>query len=175
MIQTVENVKQKIREAVEKATGWPTIFSPANGPQPSNQYCVVTLKDIETFEMDVIKIEDIDDNLVEKQRQESKLTFDVQARGTGSMEKLHDFVAYLDSVERDIDLWDGIGSGGHDSIQNINTYQNGKILPVSVVNVYVHTALKKENIIQYMNVLDISVKISNNETITTTVPTEEES
>ena len=175
MIQTVETVKKKIREAVESATGWTTIFYPANGPQPANQYCIVNLKDINVYDRDVIKKDIVDDNLVEKQRQESKLTFEVQARGTGSMAKLHDFIAYLDSGLRDIDFWNGIGSGGHDSIQNISTYQNGKILPVAVVNVYVHTALKKENIIQYMNVLDIGVKIRNNDTIIIKIPTEEES
>lgn len=176
MTNTVESVKQIIREAVEKATGWPTIFGPTDGPQPANQYCLLTLRGIETKQHDVILYDESEEEFVtEHQRQESTINFEVQARGKGAMEKGHDIVAYLDSSVRDIDLWGLVGSGGHDDIQNISTYQNGKILPVALLNIYIHTTLSKENVIEFMKYLDITTKISDNISITETVPNEEES
>lgn len=172
-MSSVEDIKQLLRKAVEASTGWITVISPVNGPTPSNQYCLLTLKDIETLQRDVIHFTDTI-NLVEHQRQESTIRFEIQARGNGAMEVLHDFVAYMDSSNREIDLWGVIGSGGHDSIQNISTYVNGKILPVAMINIDVHATLSKENIVEYMNRLDISTK-TGNITITTTVPKEEES
>lgn len=173
-MSTIENVKQLFRNAVETATGWTTVFGPANGPTPANQYCLVTLKDIETKERDVIKMVETTENFVEHQRQESTLTFEVQTRGNGAMNAMHNVVAYLDSSLREIDLWKTLGSGGHDSIQNISTYVNGKIQPVAVMNVYIHATLNKQNVIEYMNRLDITTKIDNNNSITITVPSEEE-
>lgn len=175
MTNTVESVKQLIREAVEKATGWPTIFGPTDGPQPANQYCLLTLRGIETKERDVHKYTQTEENLTEHQRQESTINFEIQARGKGAMEKGHDIVAYLDSDLRDIDLWGSVGSGGHDDVQNISTYQNGKILPLALLNIYIHTALSKQNVIEFMKYLDITTKIGNNNSITITVPKEEES
>jgi len=173
MTNTVESVKQLIRTAVENATGWTTIFGPANGPQPANQYCLLTLKSIETQQRDVIKMVETDESLTEHQRQESNLRFEIQTRGTGAMTKMHDIVAYLDSSLREIDLWGLVGSGGHDDAQDISTYQNGKILPVSVMNIDIHTTIPKQNVIEFIKYLDITTKISDNESITITVPTEE--
>lgn len=173
MTNTVESVKQLIRNAVEKATGWTTIFAPANGPTPANQYCLLTLKEVKTYERDVLKYTEEEENLIEDQRQESTIEFEVQARGANSISVLQNLVAYLDSGLREIDLWGPIGSGGHDSVQYISTYVNGKILPVAILNLYIHTALPKQNVIDYMNKLDITTKIGNNDIITT-VPKQEE-
>ena len=175
MTNTVESVKQLVRDAVEKATGWPTIFGPTDGPQPANQYCLVTLRGIETKQRDVHKYTQTEENLTEHQRQESTMNFEIQVRGKGSMEKGQDIIAYLDSDLRDIDLWGQVGSGGHDDVQNISTYQNGKILPVALLNIDIHTKLPKQNVIEFMKYLDITTKIGNNSSITITVPKEEES
>lgn len=175
MTNTVESVKQLIREAVEKSTGWPTIFGPTDGPQPANQYCLLTLRGIETKQRDVHKYTQTEENLTEHQRQESTLNFEIQVRGKGAMEKGQDIVAYLDSDLRNIDLWGVVGSGGHDNVQNISTYQNGKILPVALLNIDIHTDLPKQNVIEFMKYLDITTKIGNNSSITITVPKEEES
>ena len=175
MTNTVESVKQLVRDAVEKATGWPTIFGPTDGPQPANQYCLLTLRGIETKQRDVHKYIESETGITEHQRQESTINFEIQVRGKGAMEKGHDIVAYLDSSVREIDLWGYVGSGGHDDVQNISTYQNGKILPVALLNIYIHTALPKENVIEFMKYLDITTKIGNNSSITITVPKEEES
>lgn len=171
----IEVIKQLLRKAVETATGWITIFEPANGPTPANQYCLITLKDIETLQRDVIHFTETQGGYTEHQRQESRLRFEIQARGNGCEEVLHDLVAYLDSSLREIDLWPIIGSGGHDSIQEINTYVNGKILTIALVNIDIHATLPRQNLIEYMNSLDITTKIGNNISITTTIPTEEES
>ena len=172
-MNTVEYVKKLVLQAIEKASGWITIFGPANGPQPANQYCLVTLKDLETKEHDVINYTETSTTLTEHQRQEATLRFEIQARGNGAISTLHNVVAYLDSSLRDVDFWGVIGSGGHDSIQNISTYQNGKILPVAVMNIDIHTTLPKQNVIEFMNKLDITTKIGNNRTITVTIPEEE--
>lgn len=169
----VEVIKQLLRNAVETATGWTTIIGPSNGPQPENQYCLLTLKEIETLQRDVIRFTETTENLKEHQRQESTLRFEVQTRGTGAMEVTQDLIAYLDSSLREIDLWGVIGSGGHDSVQNISTYVNGKILPVALLNIEVHATLPKENVIEYMNSLDITTKIDDNNSITITVPQKE--
>lgn len=176
MSNTIESVKQLIRNAVEQATGWTAIFGPANGPEPANQYCLVTLKEIETEQHDVIHWTEDSEHYYENQRQESHLKFEVQARGAGAMDSLAKVVAFIDSGLRYIDLWKTLGSGGHDSVQSISTYQNGKILPAAVVNIYIHAALPRQNVIDYMNHLDITTKISDNITIgPITVPPEEES
>lgn len=165
MPNTIESVKQLLRTAVENATGWTTVFGPANGPEPANQYCLVTLKDIETQEHDVIEWTEDEEHKYENQRQESALRFEVQARGAGAMDTLSKVVAFLDSGLRYTDLWKDVGSGGHDSVQSISTYQNGKILPAAVVTIYLHAALPKQNVIDYMNNVDITTKIGNNITI----------
>jgi hypothetical protein len=166
----VEVIKQLLRNAVETATGWTTVISPAHGPTPANQYCLLTLKEIETLQRDVIRFTETTENLKEHQRQESTLRFEVQTRGTGAMEVMQDLIAYLDSSLREIDLWGLIGSGGHDSVHNISTYVNGKILPVALLNIEVHATLPKENVIEFMNSLDITTKIDDNNSMTTTVP-----
>ena len=176
MPNTIESVKQLLRTAVENATGWTTIFGPANGPEPANQYCLVSLKDIETQQHDVIHWTENEEHFFENQRQESSLRFEVQARGSGAMDTLSKVVAYLDSGLRFGEMWNDVGSGGHDSVQSISTYQNGKILPAAVVTIYLHATLPRQNVIDYMNHLDITTKISDNITIgPITVPPEEES
>ena len=49
------------------------------------------------------------------------------------------------------------------------------IQPIALLNIDVHAKLPRQNLIEYMNSLDITTKIGNNISITTTVPTEEES
>ena len=74
---TVEEVTQLIRKAVEKATGWPTVIAPVQGPEPANQYCVVT--DQRAFKQphDVINYTQTETSMAEHQRGESTLTYEV--------------------------------------------------------------------------------------------------
>lgn len=172
MPNTVESVKKLILDAVKTASGWETIFAAANGPEPANQYCLVTLKRIEKQEHDVINWTKNNDGVTEHQRSESMLEFEIQARGNDAMTVGDKIVSYFDSQLRDVDLWPKVGSGGHDDVQNISTYHQGKILPVAVVTVYIHTTLPKQNVIEYMKFVDITTKIRDNE-FTVTIPEED--
>ena len=172
MDNTVESVKKLILDAVSNASGWTTIFWPSNGPEPQNQYCLVALKRIEKQAHDVITWVENQENVTEHQRSESTLEFEIQVRGNDAMTTADKIVSYFDSQIRDIDLWPYVGSGGHDDVQDISTYHQGKILPVAVVNVYIHTTLPKQNVIDYMNYVDITTKMYDNE-LTQTVPEEE--
>ena len=166
MDNTIETVKSKILNAVQSATGWVSIFGPANGPEPANQYCLVTLMSQEKEDHDVINWTKTDTILTENQRSESQLTFEIQARGNDAMSIIDKITSYFDSSLRDIDLWDGtIGYGGHDDGQNISVAHQGKMLPVGVVNIYIHTTIPEQNTIEYMNNFDITTKIGNNITI----------
>ena len=173
MPNTVESVKKLILNAVAKASGWTTIFWPANGPEPENQYCLVALKRITKQEHDVINWVQTTQNVTEHQRSESTLEFEIQVRGTDAMTTADKIVSYFDSQMRDVDLWPLVGSGGHDDVQDVSTYHQGKILQVAVVNLYIHTTLPKQNVIEYMNSIDITTKIENNSSITITIPEEE--
>lgn len=168
MTETVETVKQRIRQAVETSSGWPTIFGPAQGPEPANQYCLVTLMEIAKEQYEVSKWPNA---YTEIQRGESALKFEIQARGKNAIATLDKVVSYFDSEIRDLDLWPYVGSGGHDDIQNISSYHQGKILEVAVVSIYIHAALKKENASEFFDILDINVKRSDTIHVATiTVP-----
>lgn len=171
---TIEGVTQLIREATEKATGWTTIIGPVQGPEPANQYCVVTNTNHFKQPHDVISYTQIDGNLTEKQRGESTLYFEIQARGFGAMDALDKVTSYLDSPQRDVDLWPYVGSGGHDDSQNISTYHQGKILEVAVVTININAALTKENSVEWMNCVDIDVNRDNNHIVTIRVPDAEQ-
>lgn len=170
---TVESVKKLILDAVASASQWTTIFGPANGPEPQNQYCLVTLMGIEKEQHDVIKWVQGETNVTENQRSESTLHFEIQARGTGSMTTMDNIASYFDSSIRDVDLWGSVGFGGHDEIQNVNVEHQGKILEVSIMNLYIHTTLPKQTSIQFMNNVDITTKMGNNTIGTATIPQEE--
>ena len=172
MANTVESVKKLILTAVQNASGWTTIFGPANGPEPANQYCLVTLMRIVKEAHDVINWTQSATNVTEHQRSESMLEFEIQARGADAMTVGDKIVSYFDSQMRDVDLWPYVGSGGHDELQNISVEHQGKILPVAVVTLYIHTTLPKQNVIEFMNNVDITTKIDNTET-TITIPEEE--
>lgn len=167
---TIESVTQLIRKAVEAATGWTTILGPTQGPEPANQYCLLTLANHFKETFDVIKYTNDNDHLTEHQRAESTLYFEVQARGMGAMAALDRLTSYLDSTMRDMDLWPYVGSGGHNDSQNISTYHQGKILEVAVITLNIHTTLPKQNIIEYMNNVDLTVNSGNNGVVTITVP-----
>lgn len=172
MDNTVESVKKLILTAVQNASGWTTIFGPANGPEPANQYCLVWLKRIPKQDHDVITWTQTSTTVTEHQRSESMLEFEIQVRGNESMTTADKIISYFDSQLRDVDLWPYVGSGGHDDAQDISVYHQGKWLPVTVFNLYIHSTLPKQNVIEYMNSVDIDTKIDNNE-FTTTVPREE--
>lgn len=168
MNNTVESVKQLIRNAVETSSGWTTVFGPAQGPEPANQYCLLTLMGIEKEQYEVSKWENA---WTERQRCESTLEFEIQARGKTAMATLEKVMAYFDSEVRDLDLWSYVGSGGHDDIQNAAVYHEGKILEVAIVKLYIHTTLPKENTSEFFDILDISVNRSDNMHVATlTVP-----
>lgn len=160
MPNTIESVKKLVLTAVQNATGWTTIFGPADGPEPANQYCLVTLKRQEKQQHDVIEYAETTTTVTEHQRAESELTFEVQARGKYAMTAADKITSYFDSTLRDIDLWPLIGSGGHDEVQDISTYHLGKILPVAVVNLYFHTTLPKTTNIEYMTNVAVSVDLT---------------
>lgn len=168
MTETVETVKQRIRKAVETASGLPTIFGPSQGPEPANQYMLVTVMEIEKQEYEVSKWPAFN---IEDQRGESAIKFEIQARGKNAFTYLNKVVSYFDSETRDVDLWPYVGSGGHDEIQNISAYHQGKILEAASVNMYIHAALHQINESEWFDILDISVNKSDNTHVATiTVP-----
>lgn len=167
---TIEGVTQIIRKAVEAATGWTTIIGPVQGPEPANQYCIVTLVNQFKQPHDVIKYTQTETGIKEHQRGESTLYFEVQSRGFGAMDALDKLTSYLDSHLRDIDLWPYVGSGGHDDSQNISTYHQGKILEVGTIVININAALTKENTLEWMNFVDIDVNKDNNHIVTIKVP-----
>lgn len=167
---TIEGVTQIIRQAVENATGWTTIIGPVQGPEPANQYCIVT--NINQFKQphDVIKYTQTANSMTEHQRGESTLYFEIQARGFGAMDALDKVTSYLDSHKRDIDLWPYVGSGGHDDSQNISTYHQGKILEAATITININAALTKQNTLEWMNCVDIIVNRDHNHIVTIKVP-----
>lgn len=160
MPNTIESVKKLILTAVQNASGWTTIFGPADGPEPANQYCLLTLRSTEKEQHDVIHYTETQTELTEHQRSESTLSFEVQVRGKDAMTVADKIVSYFDSQLRDIDLWPFVGSGGHDDIQDISTYHQGKILPIAVFNLYFHTTLPKQTKIEFMNNVAVSVDLT---------------
>ena len=170
MPNTIESVKKLILTAVQNATGWTTIFGPADGPEPANQYCLVTLKREDTQQHDIIKYTQTQTSVAEHQRSETELSFEVQLRGKDSMTAANKVVSYFDSTLRDIDLWPYVGSGGHDEVRDISVYHLGKILPVAVLNLYIHTTLPKNNTIEYMTNTDVTVKVKVENNTTTVGP-----
>lgn len=167
---TVEGIIKLIRTAVQNATGWATIIGPVQGPEPANQYCIVTLMNGYKEPYDVISYTQTETSITEHQRGESTLYFEVQARGFGAMDALDKLTGYLDSEMRDVDLWPYVGSGGHDDSQNVSTYHQGKILEVATIMININAALKKENVVEWMNFVDISVNKDNNHIVTIRVP-----
>lgn len=167
---TIEGVTQIIRQAVQSATGWTTVIGPVQGPEPANQYCIVT--NINQFKQphDVIKYTQTANSMTEHQRGESTLYFEIQARGFGAMDALDKVTSYLDSHKRDIDLWPYVGSGGHDDSQNISTYHQGKILEAATITININAALTKQNTLEWMNFVDIDVNKDHNHIVTIKVP-----
>ena len=174
--KTIEGVTQIIRAATEKATGWTTVIGPVQGPEPANQYCVLTCTNQFKQPHDVINYTQTEESITEHQRAESTLTFEIQARGFGAVNALDKLTSYFDSEARDIDLWPYVGSGGHEDVQNISTsgYHQGKMLEMAVVNVYINANLKKENAIDWFNIVDIGIIKDNNVIATITVPDAEQ-
>ena len=170
---TIEEVTQLLRKAVENATGWTTVIAPVQGPEPANQYCVLTDSRSYKQPYDVINYTQTETKIIEHQRGEST-SYEVQARGYGAMEALDKLTSYLDSELREIDLWPYIGSGGHDDAQQMNTFHMGKMLEIAVINIDVHAALKKQNELEWMNCVDIGVIKDNNLIATITVPDAEQ-
>lgn len=167
---TIEQVTQLVRQAVENATGWVTVIAPVQGPEPANQYCVVTDQRAYKQPHDVINYTQTETNITEHQRSETTITYEIMARGFGAMDAIDKFTSYLDSELRDVDLWPYVGSGGHDDAQQMNTYHMGKMLEIAVVNIDIHTSLKKQNSLEWMNSVDIDVFKENNKIATITVP-----
>lgn len=168
--KTYNGIDQIMLKVVENATGWPTVIGPVKGPEPANQYCIVEVRRQYKQPHEVSEYNDTNGILYEKQRGESMLTFEIQARGQGAMETLDKVLAYMDSEARDVDLWPYIGSGGHDEILNIERYHQGKTLQAAIVNIYIHANLEKVNTPEWFNILDIIVKENNNIVATIKVP-----
>ena len=171
---TIEEVLQIMIEAVSRATGWTTVIGPVQGPEPANQYCIVTLLNQFKQPYDVINYTETTTALTEHQRGESTLYLEVQARGMGAMDAIDKVTSYFDSELRDIDLWPYVGSGGHNDSQNINTYHQGKILEAGIVTININANLKKQTSVEYMNRVDINLIKDNNNIATITVPDAEQ-
>lgn len=170
---TVEGVTQLIRTCVEQATGWPTVIGPVQGPEPANQYCIVTYKYQYKQPHEVTKYTKTAETITEQQRSESSLTFEIQARGFGAMDALDKVTSYFDSESRDVDLWPYVGSGGHDDAQSLNTYHQGKILEAAVVSLTINANLTKISSPEWFKVVDINI-IKDNNIATVTVPDAEQ-
>lgn len=183
MVKTVttEEAKELIRAAVKLATGWETILWPSQGPQPANQYCTVRLKDDEPYQYDISEENiDVDDNMLYNEIQETIMEFEIQAYGKGAMDKLKLFIAKLKHDERfygaindpDIEqkfknapLWEYMGLGGHDSVQDISTPFMGATQPRATVTVYMNALWQDKqpkSEVDSFDKVDISVESINN-------------
>ncbi len=184
MVKTVttEEAKELIRAAVKLATGWETILWPSQGPQPANQYCTVRLKDDEPYQYDISEENiDVDDNMLYNEIQETIMEFEIQAYGKGAMDKLKSFIAKLKHDERfygaindpDIEqkfknapLWEYMGLGGHDSVQDISTPFMGATQPRATVTVYMNALWQDKQPISEVDSfdkVDITVESRNND------------
>ena len=79
--KTYNGIDQIMLKVVENATGWPTVIGPVKGPEPANQYCIVEVRRQYKQPHEVSEYNDTNGILYEKQRGESMLTFEIQARG----------------------------------------------------------------------------------------------
>lgn len=156
MVKTVttEEAKELIRAAVKLATGWETILWPSQGPQAANQYCTVRLKDDLPYQYDISEENvDEDGNMIYDEIQETIMEFEIQAYGKGAMDKLKSFIAKLKHDERfygandaadmeekfkDAPLWEYMGLGGHDSVQDISMPYMGAAQPRAIVTIYMN-------------------------------------
>lgn len=172
--KTFDGITQILLKVVSAATGWPSVIGPVKGPEPANQYCIVELKRQFKQPHEVSIYRNTNGVLYERQRGESMLTFEIQARGEGAMSAIDKVTSYMDSEARDVDLWPYIGSGGHDEVLNINRYHQGKTLQAAVVNIYVHANLEKVNEPGWFNCIDITTIKDNNIISKITVPEKEE-
>lgn len=184
MVKTVttEEAKELIRAAVKLATGWETILWPSQGPQPANQYCTVRLKDDEPYQYDISEENiDVDDNMLYNEIQETIMEFEIQAYGKGAMDKLKSFIAKLKHDERfygaindpdmeqkfkDAPLWEYMGLGGHDSVQDISTPFMGATQPRATVTVYMNALWQDKQPISEVDSfdkVDITVESRNND------------
>ena len=184
MVKTVttEEAKELIRAAVKLATGWETILWPSQGPQPANQYCTVRLKGDEPYQYDISEENiDVDDNMLYNEIQETIMEFEIQAYGKGAMDKLKLFIAKLKHDERfygaindpDIEqkfknapLWEYMGLGGHDSVQDISTPFMGATQPRATVTVYMNALWQDKQPISEVDSfdkVDITVESRNND------------
>lgn len=170
---TIEGVTQIMRKAVEAATGLTTLIGPVQGPEPANQFCIITLMNNYKQPHDVIRYTQTETTMAERQRGESTLTFEVQARGKDAMDKINSVASFLDSELRDIDLWPYVGSGGHTDAQYVGTYYQGKMLEIAVMNIDIHANITKQNALEWMNFVDIDVIKDNNVIASITVPEQE--
>lgn len=171
---TIEGVTQLLRSAVQAATGWTTVIGPVQGPEPANQYCIVTDKSQYKQPHEVTTYTKTKETIIARQRSESSLTYEVQARGFGAMDALDKVTSYFDSEGRDVDLWPYVGSGGHDDVQSINTYHQGKILEAAVVSITLNANLTKINSPEWFKMVDINIIKDNNTIATITVPDAEQ-
>lgn len=172
--KTFDGIKQIMLKVVENATGWVTVLGPVKGPEPANQYCIIDLKEQYKQPHEVSRYSDVNGIFYEKQRGESTLTFEIQARGEGAMSQIDKVLSYIDSEARDLDLWPYVGSGGHDQVLNINRYHQGKTLQAAVVNVYINANLEKINSPDWFKMVDINIIKDNNTIATITVPDAEQ-
>lgn len=176
--EQLERVRQLIRSLVELASGWPCVIAPYNGVTPANQYCSVWLKEAAPEQYDIQKTGTNEDGeFYIDQKNETYLKFEIKAMGQGAQGALNKVISELKSPERgygalesedplerlkNAPLWQYIGYGGHDNIQDISTVVLGKVLPQAVVTVYFYANLSTVKIIEGMASVDLNISIRDN-------------
>lgn len=177
--EQLERANQLFRLLVELASGWPCVIAPYNGPAPANQYCSVWIKSAAPEQHDIQKTGfNEEGNFYIDQKNETYLSVEIKAMGANAKGVLNKVISKLKSPERwygalqeqdpikswvNAPLWQYLGFGGHDNIQDISTEVLGKILPQAVVTVYFYANLSTVEVIEGMTCLDISVTLKDNE------------
>lgn len=177
--EQLEQVKQLFRALAELSTGFPCVIAPYEGTTPGNQYCSVWVKEMTPEQYDIQQTGFNDEgNYYIYQKNETYLKVEFKFFGLGAMEAIETILSEIKSPERgygatdsedplvrieNAPLWQYIGYGGHDSIQDISTYVLGKILPQAVVNVYFYANLSTIKIIEGFDIIDLNVQVRDND------------
>lgn len=176
--EQLERARQLFRSLAEVATGLPCVIAPYDGPTPANQYCSVWVKELspEQYDIQYTGFNEDGDFYID-QKNETYLKVEFKAFGQGALAALEKVISELKSPERgysatddedplerikNAPLWQYLGYGGHDNIQDISTVVLGKVLPQAVVNVYFYANLSTVKVIEGFDVVDLNVSVRDN-------------
>lgn len=176
--EQLEEARQLFRALAEVATGLPCVIAPYNGATPANQYCSVWVKETAPEQYDIQENGfNTDGNFYIWQKNETYLKVEFKAMGQGAMGALNKILSAIKSPERgygaldstdplerikNAPLWQYLGYGGHDNIQDISTVSLGKVLPQAFVNVYFYANFSTTHTIEGMSAVDIGVQVKDN-------------